>query len=102
MILASNLESVTPASYDGTTLEIAFPPNRSYGVQKVEQRIGKLRDALQEVFGVTPDITFVVRDPVAGGVTVPEEDDEAESPDEDAALERLKSELNAEIADGDL
>ena len=42
MILASNLESVTPAAYDGETLEIAFPPNRSFGVQKVEQRIDKL------------------------------------------------------------
>jgi DNA polymerase III subunit gamma/tau len=101
MPLAANLESVTPASFDGETLELAFPPNRSFGVQTVERRISKLQDVLRDVFGITPAIKCVIRDAVAGAVTVIEDDD-TPPPDEDAALARLQAELNAEIADGDL
>jgi DNA polymerase-3 subunit gamma/tau len=99
MPLAANLESVTPASFDGTTLELAFPPKRSFGVQTVERRMSKLQEVLQEMFGISPAVKCVIREPVAGGAQAIEED-ESPPPDEDAALERLKSALNAEIADG--
>ena len=102
MVLFSYMQSVTPASYDGDVLELAFPPGQSFGVEKVEQREDKLREVLQALFGVSPKIRCVVRQAAAGGVTVIEDDDDA-APDESAALERLKAELNAEVAtDGDL
>jgi hypothetical protein len=95
------MQSVTPASYDGEVLELAFPPGQSFGVEKVEQREDKLREVLQALFGIAPKLRCVIRQPAAGGVTVIEDDEPA--PDEDAALERLKTELNAEVAsDGDL
>ena len=102
MVLFSYMQSVTPASYDGETLELAFPPGQSFGVGKVEQREEKLREVLQALFGVSPRIRCVVRQAAAGGVTVIEDDDGA-APDDATVLERLKTELNAEVAtEGDL
>jgi hypothetical protein len=97
MILFSNLQSVTPASYDGDTLELAFPPNRSFGVEKVEQRLPKVQEVLQEIFGVSPRIRCVVREPVTGGPSI----DDTPPPSEEAALARLKAEFDAEITDGE-
>jgi len=97
MVLFASLQSATPTSYDGSTLELAFPPQTKYSVSKVEQRAADLREALTSVLGISPAITCVVREAVVGGVAVIEDDEPA--PDEDAALERLKAELNAEIAD---
>src|SRR5207244_12296751 len=34
-VLRAQLEMATPVVYDGTTLELAFPPNRSFAVVKV-------------------------------------------------------------------
>ncbi|MFN2545131.1 MAG: DNA polymerase III subunit gamma/tau [Actinomycetota bacterium] len=102
MVLFASLQTATPATYDGDTLELAFPPQTTYGVSKVEERVGDLQSMLQQVFGISPAIKCVVRDAVGGQVAVLEDDDDGTVPDEDAALERLKSQLNAEIADGDL
>src|SRR6185436_16959105 len=41
-VLPSFLEIATPAAFDGTTLELVFPPERPYGVQKVLEREGEL------------------------------------------------------------
>jgi DNA polymerase-3 subunit gamma/tau len=60
-VLPSFLEIATPASFDGTTLELVFPPERPYGVQKVIEREAELRQALQDLFGITPAITCVIR-----------------------------------------
>ena len=38
MILRANLESATPAAYDGETLELAFPPGRKFA-----RREGRVR-----------------------------------------------------------
>jgi DNA polymerase-3 subunit gamma/tau len=97
MVLFASLQTATPASYDGATLELAFAPKTEFSVSKVQQRSGDLREALQAVLGISPEVRCVVREPVVGGVAVVEDDEPA--PDEDAALERLKAELNAEIAD---
>src|SRR2546430_5893597 len=48
MILKAFLESATVSSYDGETLELAFPPNQRVGPQKVEERQEDLRDAMAE------------------------------------------------------
>ena len=102
MILYASVQSATPAAFDGETLELAFPPKSKVVVTKVEDRVADLQAVLQELFGVSPAIKCVVREPVAGGVTVIEDDDGA-APDEETVLERLKTELNAEVAtEGDL
>jgi len=90
-VLPSFLEIATPAAFDGTTLELVFPPERPYGVQKVIEREAELRQALQDLFGIAPAITCVIREPVAG----PVEPVEDEPLSEDEALARLASELGA-------
>jgi len=87
----------TPAAYDGQTLELVFPPDRSLAVRKVEEREGELRIALQELFGVAPAIRCVAREPVAGMVEI--EDDPPLS--EEEALARLSAELGATPATED-
>src|SRR6266545_369364 len=51
-VLPSFLEVATPAAFDGETLELAFPPDRKFGVTKVEEREPELRAALRELFGI--------------------------------------------------
>lgn len=96
-VLPSFLEIATPVSYEGGTLELVFPPDRKFGVTKVEEREGELRQALQELFGVAPLIRCVVREPVAGLVDV--ENDPPLS--EEEALARLTAELGATPATED-
>jgi DNA polymerase-3 subunit gamma/tau len=90
-VMPSFLEIATPAAYDGRTLELVFPPDRPFGVAKVEEREGELRQALQDLLGIAPEIRCVVRDPVAGPVD-PVED---EPLSEEEALARLAAELGA-------
>ena len=100
MILKAILESATVASYDGQTLELAFPMDRKVGPQKVEERQEDLKDALNHLFGIRPKIVCVVREMAGGGdgaitVEVPEEE---ESPDDAEALRRVQEMLGAKIA----
>jgi hypothetical protein len=90
-VLPSFLEIATPASYDGTTLELVFPPDRRFGVTKVVEREAELKDALRDLFGISPILRCSVREPVAGADTV--EDDPPLS--EEEALARLTAELGA-------
>jgi DNA polymerase III subunit gamma/tau len=90
-VLPSFLEVATPAAFDGETLELAFPPDRRFGVSKVEERESELRAALRELFGIEPRIRCVVREAVAGSVV----DEDPPLPEEEA-LARLRAELGAE------
>ena len=97
-VLKAFLESATPVAYDGATLELAFPPDKRFGVQKVMGRRDVLRQAIQDVFGVSPEIECVVResrDPSGGPASVElvEEDD---VPDEAEALRRVQEMLGAQ------
>ena len=96
-VLPSFLEISTPAAFDGQTLELVFPPERPYGVQKVMEREGELRQALQDLFGISPAIACAIREPVAG----PSEPVEDEAPSEEEALARLTAELGATPATED-
>jgi DNA polymerase III subunit gamma/tau len=102
MILKAILESATVSSYDGQTLELAFPVDRKVGPQKVEERQEDLQNALNHLFGIRPKIVCVVRE-MAGGadgaitVDIPEEE---ESPDEAEALRRVQDMLGAQISGG--
>jgi DNA polymerase-3 subunit gamma/tau len=90
-VLPSFLEIATPAAFDGATLELVFPPDRPFGVTKVEERVEELRLALQELFGIAPDVRCVIREPAAGPVDV-----EVDPPlSEEEALARLTAELGA-------
>ncbi len=93
-VLPSFLEVATPVAFDGQTLELAFPPDRKFGVIKVEERESELRDALQELFGVTPTVRCVVREPVAA--TGDPDDDPPLT--EEEALAKIQAELGAEPA----
>jgi DNA polymerase-3 subunit gamma/tau len=95
-ILKALLESATPVGYDAEVLELAFPPDRTFGVTKVEERTPELRAALEAVFGVSPQVRCVVRDQAARAAE-PELDDEP-TPTEEEALRRIREELGAEIA----
>ena len=102
-ILRAILESATVASFDGTTLELAFPPDRKFGPEKVEAHQDKLRTALRELFGIDPSITCVVREmrEPPGGPPVVELVDEEEVPDEAEALRRVQEMLGAQPVEGD-
>ncbi|MGH2540202.1 MAG: DNA polymerase III subunit gamma/tau [Actinomycetota bacterium] len=99
MILAAILESATVASYDGSTLELAFPPDRKVGPAKVEGKKAELQGALGDLFGVKPDIVCVVREvrDTAGPATV-ELVEEDEVVDEAEALKRVQEMLGAQVA----
>ena len=90
-VLPSFLESGTPAAFDGRTLEIVFPPDRKLAVQKVQEREGELRQALQDLFGIAPTIRCEMRNAVVD-VTEPVED---EPLSEEEALAHLSAELGA-------
>ncbi|MGZ8625995.1 MAG: hypothetical protein ACXWXK_04895 [Actinomycetota bacterium] len=90
-VLPSFLEIATPASFDGQTLELVFPPDRPFGATKVAEREGELREALRELFGIAPVVRCVVREAVAGVVDV---EDDPPLPEEEA-LARLTAELGA-------
>ncbi len=99
MILAAILESATVASYDGTTLELAFPPDRKVGPQKVDLKKAELQAALGDLFGVKPDIVCVVREVRdAGGPATVELVEEDEVVDEAEALKRVQEMLGAQVA----
>jgi DNA polymerase-3 subunit gamma/tau len=93
MILRANLESVTASAYDGTTLELAFPPGRKFAVQKVQSKEDDLRSVFAEVFGVSPRIVCVARDAGPGGLV---DDEEPPASDEDAVA-ALQREFGAEV-----
>jgi hypothetical protein len=97
-VLPAFLESATPAAFDGASLELVFPPEAKLGPRKIEEREDELRQALQELFGVSPRITCVIREAVAGIVEI-EEDDTPLS--EEEALERLTAELGATPANAE-
>jgi hypothetical protein len=92
MILATTLDVATPVAFDGETLELAFPPDRRFGVEKVEGKQDELRDAIQELFGLRPRIKCVVRDSV---VEILEEEPPAS---EDAAIDLIKNAFGEGVA----
>jgi DNA polymerase-3 subunit gamma/tau len=93
-ILKALLESATVATFDGTTLELAFPPDKKFGVTKVIDRGDELREALGSLFGIRPELRCVVRE-AGAGVVVVEED---EVPDDAEALRRVQEMLGAQVA----
>jgi DNA polymerase-3 subunit gamma/tau len=98
MVLRALMESATPTAYDGTTLEIAFPPSFKNTVKQVESREDAFRQVLQELFGISPAISCVVRESRSGDdVAHVEPVEEDDAPGDDAeALRRVQEMLGAE------
>jgi hypothetical protein len=101
-VLRALMESATPTRFDGTTLELAFPPTFRNTVKQVESREDALRQAIQELFGVTPAIECVVRESRAGDTPAAMESvEEDDAPGDDAeALRRVQEMLGAQPVDG--
>jgi hypothetical protein len=101
-VLRALMESATPAQFDGETLELAFPPTFRNTVKQVESRQDPLRQAIQDLFGIAPAITCVVRESRAGDTSPALEPvDEDEAPADDAeALRRVQEMLGAQPVDG--
>nr|MBA3363180.1 hypothetical protein [Actinomycetota bacterium] len=100
-VLRALLESATPATFDGETLELAFPPSFRNNLRQVASRADKLQAALGDLFGIRPRIESVTREAHAGG-TEPAAAayvEEAEEPSEEEALKRLKDVLGATPTD---
>jgi DNA polymerase III subunit gamma/tau len=102
-VLRALLESATPASFDGETLELAFPPSFRNNLRQVSSRSDKLQSALGDLFGIRPRIESVTREAHAGATepAVTAFVEEAEEPSEEEALKRLKDVLGATPADED-
>jgi len=95
------LESATVASFDGETLELAFPPDKRFGVQKVQDRQDELQQALGDLFGIAPRITCVVRESrEPGGAPSVEIIEEEDTPSDDEALRRVQEMLGATPLEG--
>ena len=99
-ILRAILESATVAAYDGRTLELAFPPDRTFGPEKVEARQDELRLALKELFGIDPTIVCVVRESVESAPAVIDLVEEEDVPDDAEAMRRVKEMLGAPPVEG--
>ncbi len=95
MILRANLESVTPVSFDGATIELAFPPGRRFALKKVEEKEPQLRQAFADVFGVSPKVVCVERGVPPGTPDLIDVDEPLADPE--AAVEAFKAELGAEV-----
>jgi DNA polymerase-3 subunit gamma/tau len=100
-ILRAVLESATVASFDGETLELAFPPDKRFGVPKVQDRQDDLQQALGDLFGIAPRITCVVRESrEPGGAPSVEIVEEEDTPSDDEALRRVQEMLGATPLEG--
>ena len=100
-VLRALLESATPATFDGETLELAFPPSFRNNLRQVASRADRLQAALGDLFGIRPRIESVTREAHAGA-TEPAATafvEEAEEPTDEEALKRLKDVLGATPAD---
>ena len=99
MILKASLESATVATYDGETLELAFPPAKTFTVEKVMGKTDELQQALADLFGIRPAITCVVREARdnAEGPTLLEIVDDEDPPSDEEALRRVQEMFGAQV-----
>jgi DNA polymerase-3 subunit gamma/tau len=94
MVLFANAQVATVGTFDGSTLELIFPPGREFGARKIEQKQGDLREVLAELFGISPTVRCTVRE---GTVPEPESDEPPASPE--AAEDLLRRQFGAEVVE---
>jgi hypothetical protein len=96
MIVYANAQVATVGEFDGSTLELVFPPGREFGARKVEEKQAELAEVLTELFGIAPKFRYSVRQ----GMVVEAETDEPPPTPEDAER-RLREHLGAEVVEED-
>ena len=96
MVLFANAQVATVGSFEGDTLELVFPPGREFGAGKVEQKQADLREVLQEMFGIGPQIRCTVRE---GALPEPETDTEEQTATPEDAEALLKQQFGAEVVE---
>jgi DNA polymerase III subunit gamma/tau len=94
MVLFANAQVATVGAFDGSTLELVFPPGREFGARKIEQKQGDLREVLSELFGISPTVRCTVRE---GTLPEPESDEPPASPE--AAEDLLRRQFGAEVVE---
>ena len=101
-LLRAALDAATVATFDGETLELALPPGKHrVAVAKVAERQEGLQQALQDLFGIRPNVVCIVResrDPA--GVPDVQIVDEEDTPDDAEALRRVQEMLGAKPVEG--
>jgi len=101
MILKASLESATVATFDGDMLELAFPPAKTFTVEKVMGKTEELQQALADLFGIRPAITCVVREArdtvETDEPTLLEIVDDEDPPSDEEALRRVKEMFGAPV-----
>jgi DNA polymerase-3 subunit gamma/tau len=98
MILKTSLESSTVATYDGETLELAFPPAKTFTVEKVMGKTAELQQALTDLFGIRPAIVCVVRGTRdAVEPTLLEIVEDEDPPSDEEALRRVQEMFGAQV-----
>jgi len=100
-VLKALLESATVATYDGQTLELAFPPAKTFTVEKVMGRVEGLQQALEDTFGIRPAIVCVIREArdkvSAEEPTLLEIVDDEDPPSDEEALRRVQEMFGAQV-----
>jgi DNA polymerase III subunit gamma/tau len=96
MRLYASCQLATVGSFDGTTLELVFPPGRDVAAAKVTELSADLVEVLRELFGVAPTVTCTVREGSAIDLT-----DDEPPPSPEAAEALLKTQFGAELVEED-
>jgi DNA polymerase-3 subunit gamma/tau len=96
MRLFASSQLATVGSFDGTTLELVFPPGRDVGAAKVRELSADLVEVLRELFGIAPAVTCTVRE----GSAIDVADDEP-PPSPEAAEALLRAQFGAELVEED-
>ena len=81
-------------------MELAFPPAKTFTVEKVMGKTEELQQALADLFGIRPTITCVVRearDSVEEPTLLEIVDDE-DPPSDEEALRRVKEMFGAPVS----
>jgi hypothetical protein len=99
MILKASLESATVARYDGDTLELAFPPAKTFTVEKIMGKTEELQQALGDLFGIRPTVVCVVREArdTVEEPTLLEIVDDEDPPSDEEALRRVQEMFGAPV-----
>jgi DNA polymerase III subunit gamma/tau len=100
-VLKALLESGTVATYEGDTLELAFPPASSFIVEKVAAKTAELQQGLADLFGIRPAIVCVIREArdkvSAEEPTLLEIVDDEDPPSDEEALRRVQEMFGAQV-----
>ena len=96
--LSATFEGARPVSLDEEGLKIGFPPDSTFNKRKAEapDKRELVADAFEAVLGERLRPVYVLLDGEGGGGAEKGDESESERIDEDALVERLKSEFDAE------